>query len=73
MLFSLITGIVLIVMEVISLFQQLEIGHIGYLVPIAMGVMLIKLLINERLAILSSMILSFCGSMMFNQGCNRRV
>lgn len=68
MLFSLITGIVLIVMEVISLFQQLEIGHIGYLVPIAMGVMLIKLLINERLAILSSMILSICGSMMFNQG-----
>ena len=35
MLFSLITAIVLIVMEVISLFQQLEIGHIGYLVPIA--------------------------------------
>lgn len=68
MLFSLITAIVLIVMEVISLFQQLEIGHIGYLVPIAMGVMLIKLLINERLAILSSMILSICGSMMFNQG-----
>ncbi|MDR4215672.1 hypothetical protein FO492_22430, partial [Bacillus paralicheniformis] len=53
MLFSLITAIVLIVMEVISLFQQLEIGHIAYLVPIAMGVMRMKLLINERLAILS--------------------
>ncbi|MFN2745284.1 MULTISPECIES: HD family phosphohydrolase [Bacillus] len=68
MLFSLITAMVLIVMEVISLFQELEFSHIGYIVPIAMGVMLIKLLINERLAILASMILSICGSMMFNQG-----
>ncbi|MDA1474795.1 HD family phosphohydrolase [Bacillus changyiensis] len=68
MLFSLVTAIVLIVMEVISLFQELEFSHIGYLVPIAMGAMLIKLLIHERLAILASMILSICGSMMFNQG-----
>ncbi|MBU8788381.1 HDIG domain-containing protein [Bacillus glycinifermentans] len=68
LLFTLITAVVLIVMEVISLFQELEFSHIGYLVPVAMGVMLIKLLINERLAILASMILSICGSIMFNQG-----
>ncbi|MDR4200778.1 hypothetical protein FO505_19075, partial [Bacillus altitudinis] len=40
----------------------------GYVVPVALGTMLIKLLINERLAIFSGLVFALCGSMMFNQG-----
>lgn len=68
LLFSIITTLILVIMEVVSLFQKIEYTNIGYLVPIAAGAILIRLLLNERLAILGSIILAICGSMMFNQG-----
>ncbi|SPU02858.1 putative membrane associate hydrolase [Bacillus subtilis] len=68
LLFSIITTLLLVIMEVVSLFQKMEYNNIGYLVPIAAGAILIKLLMNERIAILGSIILAICGSMMFNQG-----
>ncbi len=67
LLFSIITTLLLVIMEVVSLFQKMEYNNIGYLVPIAAGAILIKLLMNERIAILGSIILAICGSMMFNQ------
>lgn len=68
LLFSIITTLILVIMEVVSLFQKIEYTNIGYLVPIVAGAILIRLLLNERLAILGSIILAICGSMMFNQG-----
>ena len=68
LLFSIITTLILVIMEVVSLFQKIEYTNIGYLVPIAAGAILFRLLLNERLAILGSIILAICGSMMFNQG-----
>ncbi|MGD6818147.1 HD family phosphohydrolase [Metabacillus sp. 84] len=68
LLFFLVFTIALLFMKAISLFQQLDIAYIGLIVPAAMGPMLVKLLISERQAILSSIILSVCGSIIFNDG-----
>ena len=58
--------------ENISLFQQIDYSHIGYIVPVAMGAILVKLLINERVAIITSMIFAVCGSIIFNEGVTGR-
>ncbi|MGA3882121.1 hypothetical protein ACPCYY_20080, partial [Bacillus pumilus] len=68
LLYSLIFPIILVIMEVFSLFQETKYTKIGYVVPVALGTMLIKLLINERLAVFSGLVFALCGSMMFNQG-----
>lgn len=67
LLYSLIFIITILLLEVISLFQQMDYRNIAYLVPVAMGGVLIKLLLDEKIAILSSMIFAICGSIMFNE------
>jgi len=68
LLYCLIFAITILLMKIISLFQKIDYTHIGYIVPVAMGVMLVKLLLNERLAIWTSMIFAVCGSVIFNEG-----
>lgn len=68
LLYCLIFAITILLMKIVSLFQKIDYSHIGYIVPVAMGVMLVKLLLNERLAILTSMIFAICGSVIFNEG-----
>ncbi|MBM7660795.1 putative nucleotidyltransferase with HDIG domain [Bacillus mesophilus] len=67
-IYILICSITIILMKIISLFQQINFSEIGYVVPVAMGAILIKLLINERLAMLASIILAISGSIIFNGG-----
>jgi putative nucleotidyltransferase with HDIG domain len=61
-------SITIILMKIISLFQKINFTEIGYVVPVAMGAILIKLLISERHAVLASMIFAICGSIIFNGG-----
>lgn len=68
LLYCLIFAITMLLMKIVSLFQKIDYSHIGYIVPVAMGAMLVKLLLNERLAILTSMIFAICGSVIFNEG-----
>lgn len=68
LLFGIIFTITIVLMKVVSLFQQIDYSEIGYIVPVAMGPMLVKLLINERVAVVSSMIFAVCGSIIFNEG-----
>ncbi|MDR4888985.1 HD family phosphohydrolase [Fredinandcohnia sp. QZ13] len=68
LIFAIVFTITILLMKGISIFQQIDYSDIGYIVPVAMGAMLIKLLINEKVAILSSMIFAVCGSIIFNQG-----
>ncbi len=68
LLFTIILAITLTVMKIISLFQKMDYSHIGFIVPVLMGVMLTKLLINDRLAFVTSIIYAFCGSLIFNDG-----
>lgn len=66
MMYTIIFTITIVLMKVISLFGKIDINHIGFITPIAMAAMLIKMLINDRVAIISSMIFAICGSIIFN-------
>jgi len=48
--------------------QIFNFAGIGYIFPAAMGGMLIKILIDEKLAIFMSIIMAICGSILFNEG-----
>jgi putative nucleotidyltransferase with HDIG domain len=67
-IYILICSMTIILMKIISLFQKINFSEIGYVVPVAMGAILIKLLLNERSAMLASMIFAICGSIIFNSG-----
>ncbi|PLR85903.1 hypothetical protein CVD25_04075 [Bacillus canaveralius] len=68
LLFSLIFVLSIIIMKLISLLQMYEYADIGYVFPAAMGAMLIKILIDERLAIFMTIAMAVCGSILFNEG-----
>ncbi|AGX05563.1 MULTISPECIES: HD family phosphohydrolase [Bacillus] len=68
LLFSLIFILSLLLMKCVSLLQLLQYPEIGFIFPAAMAAMLIRILINERLAILITIVLAICGSVMFNEG-----
>ena len=70
--FLLLYGIIFIlsifIMKIISMLQIFNFAGIGYIFPAAMGGMLIKILIDEKLAILMSIIMAVSGSVLFNEG-----
>ena len=68
LIYGMIFSITIVLMKTISLFQQIDYSEIGYIVPVAMGPLLVKLLINERVAIISSFVFSLVGSVIFNEG-----
>ncbi|MDP4171016.1 MAG: HD family phosphohydrolase [Bacillota bacterium] len=68
LLFGLIFSLSLFLMKMVSLLEKLNYSEMGYLFPAAMGGLLIKILIDEKLAIITSMILAVCGSLIFNEG-----
>jgi cyclic-di-AMP phosphodiesterase PgpH len=68
LLFGIIFILSLFILKIISMLQIFNYSGIGYLFPAAMGGMLIKILIDEKLAILTSIIFAVCGSVLFNEG-----
>lgn len=68
LLFGIVFIITFFILKIISMLQIFNYSGIGYLFPAAMGGMLIKILIDEKLAILSSIIFSIFGSVLFNEG-----
>lgn len=58
----------ILIMKIISMLQIFNYSGIGYIFPAAMAGMMIKILIDEKLAILMSVILAVCGSILFNEG-----
>ncbi|WP_404443770.1 HD family phosphohydrolase [Sutcliffiella horikoshii] len=65
-MYLLIFSITLILLKIFSFFQTLNTTEIGYIAPVAMGAMLIKMLITDRIAVFSSIIFGICGSFIFN-------
>lgn len=61
----LISLIVISLMKIASLYYSQE-SYLYYAVPVATGVLLIKLLINERLAIVLASLYAILGSLIFN-------
>jgi len=68
LMFFLIISVTIVLMKTISAFQQFEYTEIGYIFPAAMAVMLIKILMEEKSALLVTIMLAVCGMIMFNEG-----
>jgi len=71
-IYLLLYGIIFIfsifIMKIISLLQVFSFEGIGYIFPAALSGMLIKILIDEKLAIFMSILMAVCGSILFNEG-----
>ncbi|WP_458412458.1 HD family phosphohydrolase [Schinkia sp. CFF1] len=63
-IYVIIFALTILLMKGISLFQLVT--EIGYIFPAAMATMLIKVLLNERMAVMSSIVFAICGSIIFN-------
>ena len=68
LIFGIIFILSLAILKITSMLQIFNFSGIGYLFPAAMGGMLVKILIDEKLAIHTSIILAVCGSVLFNEG-----
>ncbi|WP_251555018.1 HD family phosphohydrolase [Neobacillus muris] len=66
LLYGLIFLLSIFIMKIISMLDGYS--GVGYLYPAAMGGMLLKILIDEKLAILTSIVFAVCGSVLFNEG-----
>jgi putative nucleotidyltransferase with HDIG domain len=68
LIFGIIFTILVLIMKITSMLQTFNFSGITYLFPAALGGMLIKLLIDEKLAVFTTMIMAICGSIVFNEG-----
>ncbi|NNV05436.1 HD family phosphohydrolase [Geobacillus sp. C56-T2] len=67
---SLYTAVLTGMMAVMVLIRLLPSGSavsVGYLVPAAFGPMLVRLLLGERLSVMTAIIGAVCGSLLFNE------
>ena len=58
----------LVVMKIIGLMEEAIFNEIAYIFPAAMAPMLIKIMINERLALIMAIIQAACASVVFHDG-----
>lgn len=68
LLFTIIFILSISLLKGISLIRPSDYLEIGYVFPAAMSVMLIKILIDERLAFIWTVVQAICGSIIFNEG-----
>ncbi|WP_423407440.1 HD family phosphohydrolase [Heyndrickxia sp. MSNUG] len=68
LIFSIIFITSILLMKLVSIFEEFEYSEVGYIFPAAMGAMLIKILINERLALFQTVVLAISGTIIFNEG-----
>ncbi|PLR93824.1 HD family phosphohydrolase [Bacillus sp. T33-2] len=68
LIFSLIFVIAVMIMKLLSIFKEFGYFETGYIFPAAMGAMLIKILVDERIAVFQTVMLALCGSIIFNEG-----
>lgn len=68
LMYTVIFAFVMVVLKISSLLTMINLFGVRYVVPIAVGTMMIKLLINERLAIVTSIVFAICGSMVYQTG-----
>lgn len=68
LLFSVIFILSIVLIKAISFFHDLDYSEISYLFPAAMGAMLIKILIDDDLAVFYTIIMGVCGCIIYNEG-----
>ncbi len=64
-IYVLMFSITLILMKITSLLS-IYYPSVAFIVPVALGTMMIKMLIDEQTAIISSIVFAICGSLIFN-------
>lgn len=57
----------LVMMKILTLFQNLQFEWIGYLAPVAFGSIMISMLLGTQLAYFSSIIFAIAASILFNE------
>lgn len=67
-LFSIIFTLSILMMKIVSLFYVFDYANIAFIFPAALAPMLIKVLIDEKLALFVTIVTAICGSIMFNEG-----
>ena len=68
LLISLIFICSLVFMKIIGLMEEVGLYEISYIFPAAMAPILIRILVNERFALIMTIILAVCGSVVFHDG-----
>jgi cyclic-di-AMP phosphodiesterase PgpH len=68
LIFGIVFSISILIMKMISMMQTFNFSGIAYLFPAALGGMLIKILIDDKMAILTTIIMAVSGSILFNEG-----
>lgn len=68
LMYSIIFSLSILIMKGISFMHEFKYSEISYIFPAAMGAMLIKILIDEKMAVLFTIIMAICGSIIFNEG-----
>nr|WP_246593770.1 HD family phosphohydrolase [Evansella tamaricis] len=66
LMYVIIYFVTLALIKLVSLTHLIEVNGITYIVPVAMGTMLITTLINSRIALFTSMVLAIVSSIIFN-------
>ncbi|WP_201713534.1 HD family phosphohydrolase [Rossellomorea arthrocnemi] len=64
---SIVFVISLLIMKIVGLIEQLEINDIAFIFPAAFTGMILRILLNERIAMMMVFILSACSSIIFHQ------
>ncbi|MCA1058011.1 HD family phosphohydrolase [Rossellomorea aquimaris] len=64
---SIVFVISLLIMKIVGLIEQLEINDIAFILPAAFTGMILRILLNERIAMMMVFILSACSSIVFHQ------
>ena len=67
LIFSIVFLINIAIMKALSALSDAETVEIGFFVPVAMGTMLLKILLNDRYAITYTIIMSMFGAIIFNE------
>jgi cyclic-di-AMP phosphodiesterase PgpH len=66
-IYALLFTLTLVVMKLISISTEIGLNSLMYLVPVAAGAMMIKMLFNEELAVVSSVIFALSAALIFNE------
>ncbi|WP_044339611.1 HD family phosphohydrolase [Rossellomorea aquimaris] len=64
---SIVFVISLLIMKIVGLIDQMEINDIAFILPAAFTGMILRILLNERIAMMMVFILSACSSIIFHQ------
>jgi cyclic-di-AMP phosphodiesterase PgpH len=66
-IYALLFTLTLVVMKLLSISTEIGLNSLMYLVPVAAGAMMIKMLFNEELAVVSSVIFALSAALIFNE------